>query len=171
MILTTQMEFIDYRRKLIYSFVLLTLTTCLLHCTIVSTMEKDNGYRNGHQALIAVIMNEPEKKMIIKATAGNTLVGPESIRWEIGNAFSAMLKRNRIVLSLAQKALSMFEVIPIRYLDVDFNHSLKLAHDNKIYAYDAYFLDCAIRHKTPLITLDGRMKTVAKNIGINVVEV
>ncbi len=49
-------------------------------------------------ALIAVILNEPEKKTIIKATAGNTLVGPESIRWEIGNAFSAMFKQKRIDL-------------------------------------------------------------------------
>jgi predicted nucleic acid-binding protein len=122
-------------------------------------------------ALIAVIMNEPEKGNIIKLTAGNTLVGPNSIQWEIGNAFSAMFKKKRIGLRLAQKALSIFEVIPIRYLDVDFSHSLKLSHDNKIYAYDAYFLDCAIRHKIYLITLDGGMKTVAKKIGIKVLEV
>lgn len=122
-------------------------------------------------ALIAVILNEPEKNTIIKLTAGNTLIGPESIRWEIGNAFSAMFKQNRIDLKLAQKAIDIFKVIPIRYLDVDFNHSLKLAKENKIYAYDAYFLDCAIRHKTSLVTLDGRMKTKAKNIGISILEV
>ena len=96
---------------------------------------------------------------------------PKSICWEIGNAFSAMFKQNRISLRLAQKALNVFEVIPIRYVDVDFSHSLKLAHDNQIYAYDAYFLDCAIRHKAPLITLDGRMKAKAKNMGINILEI
>ncbi len=122
-------------------------------------------------ALIAVILNEPEKKKIIQITTGNTLVGPESIRWEMGNAFSAMFKQNRIDLRMAQKALSIFEVIPIRYLDVDFNHSLELAHGNKIYAYDAYFLDCAIRHKFPLITLDSKLKIKAKNTGINVLEI
>jgi uncharacterized protein with PIN domain len=37
--------------------------------------------------LIAVILNEPEKAELVKLTAGHTLVGPESIRWEIGNAF------------------------------------------------------------------------------------
>lgn len=121
--------------------------------------------------LIAVILNEPEKKKIIQVTAGNTLVGPESIRWEMGNAFSAMFKQSRIGLRIAQEALRIFEVIPIRYLDVDFNHSLKLAHDNKTYAYDAYFLDCAIRHKLPLITLDGKLKAKAKTIGINTLEV
>ena len=121
-------------------------------------------------ALIAVMLNEPEKKKIIQMTAGNTLVGPESIRWEIGNAFSAMFKQHRIGLGIAQKALSIFEIIPIRYLDVDFNHSLELAHDNKLYAYDAYFLDCAIRHKFPLITLDDKMTATAKTIGIKVLE-
>jgi predicted nucleic acid-binding protein len=122
-------------------------------------------------ALIAVILNEPEKKKIIQITAGHTLVGPESIRWEMGNAFSAMFKQNRIGLRIAQKALFIFEVIPIRYLDVDFNHSLELANDNKTYAYDAYFLDCAIRHKAPLITLDRKMKATAKNTGIDILEV
>ena len=122
-------------------------------------------------ALIAVILNEPEKEAIIEATVGCTLVGPKSISWEIGNAFSAMFKQKRISLRLAQKALSVFEVIPIRYMDVDFNHSLKLAHDNQMYAYDAYFLDCAIQHKAPLITLDGQMRAKAKKIGIRILEV
>ncbi len=121
--------------------------------------------------LIAVILSEPEKEAIIKATSGHTLVGPESIRWEIGNAFSAMFKKGRVSLREAQQAMAVFEVIPIRYLDVDFRHSLKLAHDNQIYAYDAYFLDCAMRYKAPLLSLDGQMTAKAKNLGINILEV
>lgn len=121
--------------------------------------------------LIAVILSEPEKDEIIKATSGYTLVGPESIRWEIGNAFSAMFKKGRISLHEAQQAMAVFDVIPIRYLDVDFRHSLKLAHDNQIYAYDAYFLDCAMRYKAPLLSLDGQMIIKAKNLGINILEV
>ena len=121
--------------------------------------------------LIAVILSEPEKEAIIKATSGHTLVGPESIRWEIGNAFSAMFKKGRVSLREAQQAMAVFEVIPIRYLDVDFRHSLKLAHDNQIYAYDAYFLDCAMRYKAPLLSLDGQITAKAKNLGINILEV
>ena len=121
--------------------------------------------------LIAVVLNEPEKRLVIKATAGHNLVGPGSIRWEITNAFSAMFKRNRINLRTAQKALAIFDVIPIRYLDVDFRHSLKLAHDNNIYAYEAYFLDCALRHKTPLLSLDSRLIKSARDIGVDIVEI
>jgi len=121
--------------------------------------------------LIAVILNEPEKKSIISATTGHNLVGPGSIRWEVTNAFSAMFKRGRISLQNAQKALNVFNVIPIRYLDIDLQHSLKLAYDNNIYAYDAYFLDCALRNKTPLLSLDIQMINRARKIGIDILEI
>lgn len=35
-------------------------------------------------ALIAVIVDEPERHRIIEFTTGNTLIGPGSIPWEIG---------------------------------------------------------------------------------------
>ena len=120
---------------------------------------------------IAVILNEPEKAAIVKATAGHILVGPGSIRWEIGNAFSAMLKKRRLSLRDAEKAMAIFDVIPIRYLDVDFAQSLKLAQDCNIYAYDAYFLDCALRHNRPLLTLDKRLEKHAREMGIDVWEI
>lgn len=121
--------------------------------------------------LIAVILNEPEKKAIVKATAGHGLIGPESIRWEMGNAFSAMFKQKRMSLRIAQKALAVFDVIPLRYLDVDFKHALKIAHDCQIHAYDAYFLECAMRYKAPLLSLDSLMITKAKGLGISILEV
>ena len=45
-------------------------------------------------ALLAVIVAEPERDKIVKLTSGHTLIGPGSISWEIGNAFSAMLKQS-----------------------------------------------------------------------------
>jgi len=121
--------------------------------------------------LIAVILNEPEKPRIVRMTSGQSLIGPESIRWEMGNAFSAMFKKSRISLRQAQQALSVFEGIPIRYVDVNLRHALQLAHDNEIYAYDAYFLDCALRHKAPLLSLDGVMVAKAKSLGIKIMEI
>jgi len=35
----------------------------------------------------------------------------------------------------------------------DFVKVLQLSKQTNMYAYDAYFLDCAIRHKAPLLTL------------------
>ena len=53
-------------------------------------------------ALIAVIAGEPERAKIIEITTGNTLIGPGSVPWEIGNAFSAMYKQKRLSLKKAK---------------------------------------------------------------------
>ena len=122
-------------------------------------------------ALIAVIAGEPERERIIDLTKGNTLIGPGSIPWEIGNAFSAMFKQKRLTLAEAEKGLSIFNGIPVRYIDPDFVKALKLSEQANIYAYDAYFLDCTIRHKAPLMTLDQKLMTAVQNSHIETLEV
>jgi predicted nucleic acid-binding protein len=44
-------------------------------------------------AILAVLMGEPERAKLIKITNGVTLLTPQSLHWEIGNALSAMLKK------------------------------------------------------------------------------
>jgi predicted nucleic acid-binding protein len=122
-------------------------------------------------ALIAVIVGEPERNRIVEITTGNTLIGPGSIPWEIGNAFSAMFKKNRLTLKEAQKGLAIFQSIPLRYIEADFSNVIKLSKNTKMYAYDAYFLDCAIRRKAPLLTLDRNLKATAMNLNIEIMEV
>lgn len=122
-------------------------------------------------ALVAVIVGKPERTKIVELTAGNSLIGPGSIPWEIGNAFSAMFKQDRLSLDEAQKGLSIFESIPLRYVEPDFFNSLSLSKKINMHAYDAYFLDCAIRYKSPLLTLDRKLKAAAQRINIETLEV
>jgi predicted nucleic acid-binding protein len=82
-----------------------------------------------------------------------------------------MFKQNRLTLDEAQKGLAIFSSIPLRYIEPDFVNALKIAKQAKMYAYDAYFLDCAIRYKAPLLTLDGKLKAAAQNINIETTEV
>ncbi|MDR3629125.1 MAG: type II toxin-antitoxin system VapC family toxin [Desulfocapsaceae bacterium] len=122
-------------------------------------------------ALIAVIVAEPERDTIIEITKGNTLIGPGSIPWEIGNAFSAMFRQNRVSMKEADKGIEIFNTIPIRYIEPDFSKILYLSKENSMYAYGAYFLDCAIRHKAPLLTLDKKLRVIAENLNIETLEV
>lgn len=94
-------------------------------------------------AIIAVITNEPTKPELIKITSGAQLFAPRSIHWEIGNAFSAMLKRNRLTLAQAQKAVTA----------------------------DAYLIACAQKKKSALLTLDKGLKHAAKRVAVTVLEV
>ncbi len=123
-------------------------------------------------ALIAVIINEPEKKKIIEITTGCRLIFcPNSVYWEIGNAFSAMLKRKRITLEQVKLATDEFRKIPIQFIDVNLNSTMELVNKFHIYAYDAYLIRCAQQSNTPLLTLDKKLIDVAKSAGIEVLEV
>ncbi len=70
-------------------------------------------------AIIAVIAGEPEREELIKCTQGTGLSAPPSVHWEIGNALSAMLKRRRNSLVQALKAISAYQQIPIRFVDIE----------------------------------------------------
>lgn len=122
-------------------------------------------------AIIAVVANEPSKADIIQATQGASLIAPASIHWEIANAFSAMLKRSRLTLEQAIKALAIYQQIPIRFVEVELEESLQIAEQLNIYAYDAYLLRCAQKQKTVLLSLDKALISSAKQLELQVVEV
>ncbi len=120
--------------------------------------------------LLAVIFNEPEKDNIIQLTSGNEAIAPEILPYEVGNALSAMIKRNQITQKEALNAQKSINTIPVRLISIDISQALKLAIDFNIYAYDAYFLQCAINQSCPLLTLDKGMKKVAQELNIQILE-
>lgn len=121
--------------------------------------------------LIAVITNEDEKEKLVTLTAESELIAPLSVHWEIGNAFSSLLKRKRITLEEALQAIEIYLQIPVRFVEVELTESLELASDLGLYAYDAYLLQCALRYRLPLLTLDNRLAQAAKEKRIQVLEV
>jgi len=121
--------------------------------------------------LIAVATNEPEKARLIEHTDGATLLAPASVHWEIGNAFSAMLKRRRITLNQARIALAAVESVPVRWMHVPLAQALELSDRLEIYAYDAYVIAAALNQSCALLTLDRGMLRSAKAVGVNVLEV
>ena len=121
-------------------------------------------------ALIAVISNEESKRRIIEITRGYSLCAPVSVHWEIGNAFSAMFKRQKLSLELAKQALAAYREIPIKYIDVPLEKTLEITHAQNMYAYDAYLILCAQQTSTSLLTLDKGLKAIAEKMGVSVLE-
>jgi len=122
-------------------------------------------------AIIAVVTNEKHKRQMVEVTKGAELIAPASIPWEIGNAFSAMFKRKRMNLRQAKAALRAYDKIPIQLIDIPLGEALDLAANLDIYAYDAYFIQCALKRKSPLLTLDRDLCRAARSAGAAVIEV
>lgn len=118
--------------------------------------------------LLAAALDEPEKERIIGLTAGVTAMAPEILPYEVGNALSAMVKRSKLSYSEAMAAEETVARIPVRLVSVNISASLQIALWHDIYAYDAYFLQCAQSFSCPILTLDRRMKQVAEHLGLKV---
>jgi len=121
--------------------------------------------------IIAVIANEPEKEALIELTTGADLIAPHSVHWEVGNAFSAMLRRERITVEQAIQAVKLYQQIPMRLVEVELEESLKIADTLGIYAYDAYLIRSALKYKSPLISLDRNLLRAAREMKARIIEV
>jgi predicted nucleic acid-binding protein len=121
-------------------------------------------------AIMAIILNEPNKDIVIKLTKGATLLSPEMISFEIGNALISLFKRHKLSETEIIEAYENFKKIPIRTLAVDMVKALKISCKYSIYAYDSYYLEAASRLKLPLITFDESMENVGKNMKITILK-
>jgi predicted nucleic acid-binding protein len=121
-------------------------------------------------ALIAVLLGESNRDRIIRKTEGADLIAPASLHWEIGNAFSAMFKRGRLGVEPALEAVRRYEDVPIQFVEADVAAAVRLCDRLGLYAYDAYMLDVAKRHRAPLLTLDGGLKEAARHTDVELLE-
>lgn len=121
-------------------------------------------------AILAVVLNEPTRRDLIRCSKGRKLLAPGSLPWEVGNALSALFKKGRLDLAKAIQALDSYRQIPVRLTDISLDAAVELARELEIYAYDAYMLECARRHRTPLMTLDVPLQGAARKIGIAVID-
>ena len=122
-------------------------------------------------ALLTVLLDEPERAALIALTQGATLLAPGSVPWEVGNGLIAGFRRKRLSARQVRDAWSYFERIPLRLLEVTVPKALGLAEQLGLYAYDAYIIEAARAQRVPLLAMDGRLRTAAAELGLEVWEV
>jgi len=122
-------------------------------------------------AILAVLLREPLRDLLVAAAAGATLLTPASTPWEIGNALVAGWRRRRLTRPDMETAWTSFQAIPLRLVEVDIPRSLRLAVEHGLYAYDAYVLEAALVRRVPMLTLDRGLIRAAAQAGVSVVEV
>lgn len=121
-------------------------------------------------AFLAVALDEADRGWIIDKTLGVTIVAPEVLPYEIGNAMIAIKRRGRLSEREIRGAFDITQKIAVRLVPVNIGDAMKMAARFNIYVYDAYYVQCCIENKLPLISLDARMCDIARSVGIKVVE-
>lgn len=119
---------------------------------------------------LAVVLNESDRDWIIHNTAGKGIVAPEVLPYEIGNALIAVKRKGRLKDREILRTFDLSQRIAVRLISVKIHDAMKIALRFNLYAYDAYYLQCSIENRLPLISLDERMCDIAGKLGIKVVE-
>ena len=119
-------------------------------------------------AIMAVIVKEPERDVVIELTRNAVIVSPAMVSYEIANALTKMMKKRIIEKERILNAYSYFEKIPIKTIEIDIKKALEMAWEYKIYAYDACYLESARRLDLPLLTFDVNMTRVGTELGLKI---
>ena len=121
-------------------------------------------------AFLAVALNEIDRDWVIEKTSGFGIISPEVLPYEIGNALIAVRRKGRLSDREILRAFDISQKVAVKLVPVKVHDAMKMAIRFKLYAYDAYYLQCCIENRLPLISLDDRMCDVGRILGIKVVE-
>jgi len=119
-------------------------------------------------AIMAVIVKEPERDIVIQLTQNAVIISPDMVKYEIANALTKMMKKKIIEKERMINAFIYFKNIPIKTIEINFEKALEIAWEYKIYSYDACYLEAAQRLNLPLLTFDDNMIKIGKDLGLNI---
>jgi predicted nucleic acid-binding protein len=105
---------------------------------------------------------------------GNRAVVPALWRLEIANGFIVAERRGVHTPSDTVEALRNLDVVIAQAIensqdDVSMRRALQTAREFRLTAYDAVYLETALRQELPLATLDRQLVTAASKAGVEIV--
>ena len=120
--------------------------------------------------------SDPLAERLIDSMAdGSRAIVPAIWPFEIANALLMAEKRKRISIAQVTAILRKLTLLPIA-VDVAqtesiFGDVLPVARQQNLTAYDAAYLQLALREALPLATLDDQLRRAARNAGVTLVSI
>jgi len=118
-------------------------------------------------AVAAVVFDEPEAAPVI-ATITGALIAPGLLRYELASICATKLAREPQRAKLILARYGLLARLDVDYADPDWESLPLLARRWGISAYDAAYLQLALAHKAPLVTLDSRVAKAYDRAAANV---
>jgi len=107
---------------------------------------------------------------VLAKVEGRVILVPAVWPLEITNALAVAVRRKRIGTAEVIRFTELLEGLAVEQdaisVSAGVNHVLPLAREYNLSAYDAAYLEVAIRHGAPLATLDGGLERAARKAGV-----
>lgn len=110
---------------------------------------------------------------VLNSLAENKAIVPYLWELEVVNVLIVAERRGRITQAQTAHALSLLSSLPI-LMDTSAKHGLTtistLAREHQLSAYDAAYLELALREGAAIATLDKKLECAAQNCGVKLHE-
>lgn len=107
-------------------------------------------------AIAAVIFDEPEAAPVM-TSVGGSLIAPGLLRYEMAGICATKLHREPKLARLTVQRYRLFSGLDIEFAEPDWDTLPLLARQWELSAYDAAYLQLALKRNAPLVTLDARL--------------
>jgi predicted nucleic acid-binding protein len=109
-------------------------------------------------------------RTILDSLATRSAIVPSLWHLEITNVLLVNERRKRCTQADSSQWMSFLDSLPITVDDQTphraFSDTAQLGRTHGLSAYDAAYLELALRRGTPLATLDEKLKAAAKTVGV-----
>jgi predicted nucleic acid-binding protein len=109
---------------------------------------------------------------VLLALERETMLIPALFVWEVANALVMGERRKRLRQAEIQRFVDLLEelsmVQDVQPRSVMMSAALAIAREHRLSAYDAAYLELAIRASAPLATLDKALRAAARKAGVTV---
>jgi predicted nucleic acid-binding protein len=118
-------------------------------------------------AMIAVLLREDHAKQVLESLDGiESLAAPAMMPYEVLNALHSAVRRRRLRADGIGRSIAFYLGFPwaldIHSTEPRLREVSRLAEVHGLSAYDASFLELAMRQGCPLVSLDDELRKAAK---------
>lgn len=121
-------------------------------------------------ALMALLLEEPDWREVQAVITSRKGYLASTIEIEVGNALSRQFRRGLLnaaevgaVWDIFTAVRELFEIVP-----VDVRSALDVVTARRMWAYDAYVVEAAMRAGVPLLTRDNQQAAIAALQGVKI---
>jgi len=110
------------------------------------------------------------ERVLDALTSGAEAISPSIWPFEVANALLLAERRNRISVAQVTALLRRIRQLPIAIEPINtdgaFDRIMNAARQQQLTAYDASYLELALRESLPLATLDDKLMRAARSAGV-----
>jgi len=112
----------------------------------------------------------PETEAVLDRLRQEQALAPELWLYEIANGLVMGERRQRLTEAQSRRFVELLQTLPIEITPTDkstlWSNLINLAREQNISAYDAAYLETAMRNGIPLATQDNALRKAAQRIGV-----